>query len=52
MKLTAPALTDAEFNAVRALAAQGRPIPAIVMEALLERLQAASGDARLSQANA
>ena len=34
------AMTDAQFNAVRALAAEGRPIPAIVMAAILERLQA------------
>jgi hypothetical protein len=41
MKLspTAP-ITDAEFNAVRALAAEGRPIPAIIMAAIVERLEA------------
>ena len=41
MKLSASAsITDAEFNAVRALAAEGRPIPAIIMTAIVERLEA------------
>ena len=40
MKLMSPAITDAEFDAVRSLAAQGRPIPAIVMSAIIERLEA------------
>ena len=33
-------ITDAEFNAVRALAAEGRPIPAVIMAAIMERLEA------------
>ena len=33
-------ISDADFNAVRALAAEGRPIPAIVMAALVERIEA------------
>ena len=33
-------ITDAEFNAVRALAAEGRPIPAVIMAAIMERLAA------------
>jgi hypothetical protein len=40
MKLSTSApITDAEFNAVRALAAEGRPIPAIIMAAIVERLE-------------
>ena len=33
-------ITDAEFNAVRALAAEGRPIPAVIMAAIMDRLAA------------
>ena len=39
MKSSSPApITDAELEAVRALAAQGRPIPDIVMAAILKRI--------------
>ena len=37
-------ISDADFNAVRALAAEGRPIPAIVMAALVERLEASAAE--------
>ena len=37
-------ISDSEFNAVRAMAAQGRPIPAIVMAALLQRLEPAEDE--------
>ena len=40
MKFMSPTITDAEFHAVRSLAAEGRPIPAIVMSAIIERLEA------------
>jgi hypothetical protein len=45
-------ISDAEFNAVRAMAAEGRPIPAIVMAALLERLQPAEDERRELDAKA
>ena len=33
-------LSDADFEAVREMAAQGRPIPAIIMAAIVERIEA------------
>ena len=46
MKLSSSApISDAEFNAVRALAAEGRPIPAIVMKAITQRVEAQAANA-------
>ena len=36
---TADPITDSELDTVRALAALGRPIPAIVMAAIVKRLE-------------
>ncbi|TFI59832.1 hypothetical protein E2493_03085 [Sphingomonas parva] len=45
-------ISDADFNAVRALAAQGRPIPAIVMAAIVERLEAKATEAEVDAPDA
>ncbi len=34
-------ISDTDYEAVRALAAEGRPIPAIVMAAIVRRLESA-----------
>ena len=42
-------ISDADLAAVRELAAQGRPIPAIVMAAIVERLEAQALEAAASE---